>query len=229
MNEMSSCTLMHEMVWTSLSSDISEDANPQFMHTWVLFPLKHVPKLKSKEEHRCHHLNNSCSLLCITFTSALTHVSLWCRWYSTLCLVLAMPCPFSGLATCGKILTFISPTGPAAADTHSTSDPYAQVPAFTICPIASSPLHTHTLNAHTDAYAGMSDTSWPLAVPPQISRREATCNVRGDFGVKEVRLESSHIARPAWPTQLFTWLSWLAFILTHKRSSLIQINTNFGI
>lgn len=70
------------------------------------------------------------------------HLSLWCRWYSTLCLVLAMPCPFPGLAACGKILTFISATGPAATDTRSTSDPYAQVPAFTICPTVPSPQHT---------------------------------------------------------------------------------------
>lgn len=82
----------------------------------------------------------------------MTHLFLWCRWYSTLCLVLAMPCPFPGLAACGRILTFISTTGPAATDTRSASDPYAQVPAFTICPTVPSPPHTckptHTPNVY---------------------------------------------------------------------------------
>lgn len=82
-----------------------------------------------------------------------THLSLWCRWYTTL--LLAMPCPLPGLAACGKIPTFISTTGPAATDTRSTSNPCAQVPASTICPTVPSPQrtrkHTHT-QAHTYAH-----------------------------------------------------------------------------
>lgn len=129
-----------------------------------------------------------CTLLCITWPVQMTHLSLWCRWYSNLSLVLAMPWPFPGLAACGKILTFISTTGPAATDTRSMSDPYAQVPAFTICPHLSTHSHSHTHSKciWTHSHTGMSDTSWPLAVPPWISRREATCRVRGDFGVKEL-------------------------------------------
>lgn len=69
------------------------------------------------------------------------------------CLVLAVPC--SALffppdrRRCGKIPTFISATGPSARDTRPTSSPYAQVPAFTICPVDA---HTHKGNdarAHT--------------------------------------------------------------------------------
>lgn len=208
---------MHKAVWTSLSSDITEDANRGFLHTRVLFPPMHAQQLQSREEHWCHRLYNCAACFALPlpvrwpmYPSGADGIAP-CAW--------SWPCPahFSGLATCGKILTFISPTGPAAADTRSTSDPYAQVPAFTICPIATSPphthTHTHTFNAHADAYTGMSDTSWPLAVPTWISRREATCNVRGDFRVKEVRLESSHIARPAWATQLPAPLSWVGFVL----------------
>lgn len=147
-----------------------------------------------------------CPLLCITWPVQLTHLSLWCRWYSTLCLVLAMPCPFPGLAACGKILTFISTTGPAATDTRSASDPYAQVPAFTICPTGPSPTHTckhiHTKSIWAHTHTGMSDTSWPLAVPPWISRRGTTCRVRGDFGVKELGLEISHSVKPAGSKQV---------------------------
>lgn len=105
------------------------------------------PNRKSKDEHRRNHhvlSEQVWTLLCVAWPVPLTHLSLWCRWCSTLCLVLAMPCPFPGLAACGKILTFISTTGPAASDTRSTSDPYAQVPAFTICPTMPSPHYTHT-------------------------------------------------------------------------------------
>lgn len=66
-----------------------------------------------------------------------------CAW------VLAMPCPFLGLAVSGKIPTFINATGPAAKDTRSMSSPYAQVPVFTICPTVPSLQHTHT---HTNLY-----------------------------------------------------------------------------
>lgn len=60
--------------------------------------------------------------------------------------------------------------------------------------------HTHTdTHVYKGTHTGMSDTSWPLAVSHWISRREATCRVRGDFGVKELGLESSHITRPAGP------------------------------
>lgn len=114
-----------------------------------------VTNTKSKDEHWCYHdvlSEQVCRLLCITRPMQVTHLFLWCRWYSTLCLVLAMPCPFPGLAACGKILTFISTTDPAATDTRSLSDPYAQVPAFTICPNVPSPPHTwtptHTLNVY---------------------------------------------------------------------------------
>ncbi|KAK5865087.1 hypothetical protein PBY51_016278 [Eleginops maclovinus] len=89
-----------------------------------------------------------CTLPSITWPVEMTRLSLWCRWFSTLCLVPAMPCPFLGPAACGKILTFMGTTGPAATDTRSPSDPHAQVPAFTICPSPHPPPHT-----------GMSDTS----------------------------------------------------------------------
>lgn len=73
-----------------------------------------------------------------------------CAW------VLAVPCPFLGLAVSGKIPTFISATGPAATDTRSMSSPYAQVPVFTICPTVPSLQHTHahtSIRAHILAWA----------------------------------------------------------------------------
>lgn len=98
----------------------------------------------------------SCATALYYLTNADDRLSLWCRWRSTLCLVLAMSCPFPGLAECGKILTFITTTGPAATDTRSTSDPYAHVPAFTICPTVPSHSrackHTHTRRIHMDAH-----------------------------------------------------------------------------
>lgn len=103
-----------------------------------------------------------CTGFCITWPMLMTHSSLWCRWYSALWPVPAMPCPLPGPATCGKILTFISATGPAARDTRSPSDPYAQVPAFTICPHltpAHTHTHTHTKCMWTHTHTGMSDTS----------------------------------------------------------------------
>lgn len=72
-------------------------------------------------------------------------LSLGCRWRTLLYCTPAWswPCPalpFFFPLDCSKIPTFISTTGPAAHDTRSTSSPYAQVPAFTICPIRT---HTH--------------------------------------------------------------------------------------
>ena len=156
MKEMSPRALM-QATWT-----LVESAGPS-IRFGSIFPPEHVQKLsrKSKDQHRwCHHVlsGQACTLLSITWLVQVTHLSLWCRWYSTLCPVLAMPCPFPGLAACGKILTFISTTGPAATDTRSPSDPYAQVPAFTICPTVPSPQHTrkHTQNqciwTHTDTH-----------------------------------------------------------------------------
>lgn len=189
----------------TLSNYVSERTHFGFMYT-----SSNVEKLQveSKDQHWCFPHKQACTLLCITWPVQMTHLSLWCRWYSTLSLVLAMPCPLPGPAACGRILTFISATGPAATDTRSPSDPYAQVPAFTICP-SPQRTHTHTKCIWPHTRTGMSDTSWPLAVPPWISRREATCRVRGDFGVKELDLESSHIVT-----------SW-RFVTTHADSPYI--------
>lgn len=74
--------------------------------------------------------------------------------------------------------------------------PYAQ-PCRHLSAHASTHTHTHNKCIWTHTHTGMSDTSWPLAVPHWISRRRATCRVRGDFGVKELGLESSHIVKPA--------------------------------
>ena len=63
------------------------------------------------------------------------------------------------------------------------------MPRFRCSPYAQPCLHfnTHTrTHIYKGTHTGMSDTSWPLAVPHWIGRRKATCRVQGDFGVKEL-------------------------------------------